>query len=126
MKSLAVLAIGAVLFLAGQPKVLAEIKVLVEHKDNEQATAAFKFKTIPPPSRTDAASQATFSIITGEADENGGPLDKLNDGKVPSEEDQPAENFFFNAGTPGGRLLLDLGKVLELKQVNTFSWHPNS
>jgi hypothetical protein len=126
MKSLAVLAIGAVLFLAGQLKVQAEIKVLVEHKDNEQATAAFKFKAIPPPSRTDAASQAKFSIITGEADENGGPLDKLNDGKVPSEEDQPAENFFFNAGTPGGRLLLDLGKVLELKQVNTYSWHPNS
>jgi hypothetical protein len=53
-------------------------------------------------------------------------MDKLHDGKLPGEEDQPGENFFFNAGTSGGRLRADLGRVIRLKQVNTYSWHPNA
>lgn len=47
-----------------------------------------------------------------------------HDGKLPSEEDQPAANFFFNAGTEGGRIVVDLGSVIDVKQVNTYSWHP--
>src|SRR5262249_13386242 len=42
------------------------------------------------------------------------------------EADEPGENFFFAAGTDGGRLLLDLGRPLEIKQVNTYSWHPGT
>src|SRR5438874_7050521 len=97
----------------------AEIKIVVNHNSDEAATAAFKFKDIPSPSKSDAAKSAKFSIVDGERDENGGELEKLNDGKTPAEEDEPAENFFFNAGTPGGQLLMDLGSVIELRQVNT-------
>jgi len=104
----------------------AEIRTLVEHNDNEHASAAFKFKSIASPSKTDAATKAKFSILDGEQDPNGGWLDKLHDGAVPTEEDQPSENFFFNAGTPGGRILVDLGSVIEIKAVNTYSWHPNT
>ncbi len=102
------------------------VKVLVAHNDNGHTNPEFKFDTVPPPSRTDAATQAKFTLADGEPDENGGGLDKLHDGKLPTESDQPAENFFFNAGTPGGRLVIDLGAALELKQVNTYSWHPNT
>jgi hypothetical protein len=126
MKISTLLSLTTSLVLLSGSAVLAEIKTVVDHNDNEHATAAFKFKNVPAPSSTDAATKATFTIVDGEKDENGGDLDKLHDGKVPTEEDQPAENFFFNAGTEGGRLQIDLGKVIEIKQVNTYSWHPNT
>src|SRR5882672_7735170 len=104
----------------------AEVKIVAEHNPNDSATPKFKFKNVPAPSKTDGATKAQFTIVDGERDENGGDLDKLHDGQLPTEEDQPAENFFFNAGTEGGRLLVDLGSALEIKQINTYSWHPNT
>jgi hypothetical protein len=104
----------------------AEIKVTVDHNDNEHAKPEFKFDHVPSPSDKDAATKAKFSIVDGERDPNGGELEVLNDGKLPKEEDEPAANFFFNAGTEGGRLGIDLGSVIDIKQVNTYSWHPNT
>src|SRR5262245_58064773 len=103
----------------------AEIKTTAEHNPNAAATPAFKFKSVPAPSRKDAGTRARFTLIAGERDNNGGDLDKLHDGALPSEEDQPGENFFFKAGTEGGRLLIDCGDSIEMKQVNTYSWHAN-
>ena len=104
----------------------AEIKVTTNHNSGDDAKPEFKFKQIPSPSATDAATKAKFTIVSGEADPAGGDVEKLNDGKVPTEEDQPEENFFFNAGTEGGRLLADFGKVINVKEVNTYSWHPST
>jgi len=104
----------------------AEIKPVVEHIANHAATADFKFKTIPAPAKDDAATKAKITLADGTKDDNGGDTDKLTDGKLPAEQDEPAENFFFNAGTPGGRLLVDLGSAVNVKQVNTYSWHPNT
>ena len=104
----------------------AEIKVTVAHNANDQATPEFKFKNVPSPSTNDAATEAKFTIVDGDKDENSGGLEKLHDGKLPTEEDQPAENFFFDAGTEGGRLLVDLGSAINIQQVNTYSWHPNT
>src|SRR5437899_6801566 len=117
---------AAILLFASALLCHGEIKTVVNHNPNESATSAFKLKEVPSPSKIDAAKDAKFTIIDGERDENGGDVEKLNDGKTPTEEDQPEENFFFNAGTPGGRLLVDLGKVIEVRQVNTYSWHPNT
>ena len=74
----------------------------------------------------DAGSTAQFEILTGRADPNSGGLAALNDGKLPREEDEPASNFFFAPGSPGGRLLATLPKAVEILSVNTFSWHPGS
>ena len=104
----------------------AAIEIVTDHNGIESATFDFKFRNAPQPSCNDAAAKATFTIIQGRRDRNGGNLNKLNDGKVPTEDDQPSENFFFNAGTEGGRLLVDLGDSIKLKQVNTYSWHPGS
>jgi hypothetical protein len=104
----------------------AEVKPVVEHNTNEQATPAFKFKNVPAPAKEDAATKAKITVVAGEQDPNGGTTAKLNDGKTPTEEDQPEENFFFNAGTEGGRLAIDLGSVINVKEVNTYSWHPNT
>jgi hypothetical protein len=104
----------------------AEAKPTVEYHDNSQATPEFKFKTIPSPAKDDAAAKAKISIVEGEKDPNGADTEALNDGTLPSEEDQPEKNFFFNAGTEGGRVALDLGSAINIKQVNTYSWHPNT
>jgi hypothetical protein len=104
----------------------AGVEITIGHNGNDEAAPEFRFKTIPAASATDAATTATFSIVEGTLDENSGGLEKLHDGKLPGEEDQPAENFFFQAGTSGGRLQVDLGSVIRIKQVNTYSWHPST
>jgi hypothetical protein len=78
------------------------------------------------PSRTDAANTAKVTILAGRQDRNGGDVDRLIDGKLPSDADQPDANFFFAAGTAGGRLRLDLEGAVEVKQLNTYSWHANT
>jgi hypothetical protein len=126
MKSctVSIIAVSTVLLLATFAQ--AQIKIVADRNSGESATAEFKFKNVPSPSRNDAATKAKFILVDGRRDSNGGDLAKLNDGKVPTEEDQPAENFFFSAGTDGGRLLVDLGGAIHIKQVNTYSWHPGT
>lgn len=117
--------IAAGILLAGLAA-QAEIKTTVDHIANDQAKPEFKFKNVPSPSTNDAATKAKFTIVDGEKDSAGGDVEKLNDGKLPSEEDQPDANFYFDAGTEGGRLQVDLGSVIAIKQVNTYSWHPST
>jgi hypothetical protein len=105
---------------------LAEVKIVADRNLNENARSDFKFKSVPSPSRSDAATKAKFTIVDGRRDRNGGNVDKLSDGRIPDEQDQPSENFFFNSGTEGGRLLVDLGRTMDIKQVNTYSWHPST
>src|ERR1043166_3773932 len=104
----------------------AEVKITVNHNSNDAASAAFKFKDVPSPPKSDAASLAKFTVLDGERDENGGTTEQPHDGKVPSEEDAPGDNFFFAAGSRGGWIRVDLGSVIEIRQVNTYSWHPNT
>ena len=101
-----------------------EVRVVIDHNDNEHATPNFAFQKVPSPARNDAASRALFTILSGQQDRNGGDLDKLHDGALPAEEDQPKENFFFNVGSEGGRIEIDLHSVIEIQQVNTYAWHP--
>jgi hypothetical protein len=101
--------------------VRGEVKVTFEH--NREATAAFAFKTIPAPLRNDLAANGKFTIVSGESDPNGSNLRALNDGRLPEEDDRPTRNFFFKAGDDGGRLQLDLGTVVAIKEINSYSWH---
>ncbi|MDX6306533.1 MAG: hypothetical protein QOI77_3502 [Blastocatellia bacterium] len=104
----------------------AQVKVTFDHNPNAAATRAFKFKNVPSPAKDDAATKAKLLLVEGEADANGADLNALTDGALPTEEDQPAANFFWNAGTGGGRFQMDLGNMIEIAQVNTYSWHPNT
>ncbi|MHB1034152.1 MAG: basic secretory protein-like protein [Pirellulales bacterium] len=120
-------------FVAGASIVLlfaavshAEVQTVVESNGSDTATPAFKFKNVPAPSRTDAATTAKFTVVDGRRDSNGGDVETLRDGRVPGDEDQPAENFFFGAGSEGGRLLVDLGAITEVRTVNTYSWHSST
>lgn len=105
----------------------AEIYVVSERNDSaDAATRAFKFKNVPAPLRTDAATNAKFAIVDGRRDRNGGNVDALHDGRLPNDEDQPSDNFFFDVRADGGQLLIDLGAVVEVRRVSSYSWHPNS
>ena len=83
----------------------------------------FRFENVPAPRREDAAAKGKFTIVDGEADSNGAGVNALNDGRLPTSEDQPNRNFFFRAQSQGGRLLLDLGRTVAIKEINTYSWH---
>lgn len=120
MKSISRAVFGALFCLS--PLASAEVKIVSEHLDNEQAKPEFKLPTVPAARRSDAGGQAKFKLIDGERDGNGGDVRRLQDGMLPKEADQPSANFFLRGGD-GGRLLLDLGKEIEVKQVNTYSWH---
>ena len=103
-----------------------EVKVTVDYNSVATASAAFRFKTVPAPVKNDAGAGAVMTLVAGESDGNGADLAALTDGLVPKEEDEPAANFFFDAGTLGGRFRMDLGSVIGIDQVNTYSWHPNT
>jgi hypothetical protein len=98
-----------------------EVKVTFERA--KDASGDFKFEKVPAPRRGDVGAKATFTLIEGERDRSGGGLEKLRDGRLPRSADEPASNFFFRPGTDGGRILVDLGSAIELKEVNTYSWH---
>lgn len=104
----------------------SQVKVAVDYNNNAAATKEFRFKTVPAPVKDDAAAKAKLTLVDGEMDPNGDDLGALTDGLLPTEEDQPSANFFFNAGTLGGRFRMDLGSMIEIAQVNSYSWHPNT
>jgi hypothetical protein len=104
----------------------AQVKIAVDRNSNATATSAFKFKNASPPAKDDAASTAKLMLLDGDVDPNGADLNGLIDGLAPTAEDQPGANFFFSAGTGGGRFRIDLGKAIEIAQVNTYSWHPGN
>ena len=95
---------------------------VVSERAAVSASPPFRFRDVPAPSDTDAANAATFSILAGERDGNGGRLSVLNDGRVPTDSDQPDASFFFGRGL-SGRILVDLGERRDVRQVNTYSWH---
>ncbi|HEX6045394.1 MAG TPA: hypothetical protein VFZ22_12965 [Pyrinomonadaceae bacterium] len=102
----------------------AQVTVTIDH--NPAGAANFKFTRVPSPAKDDAGAAAKWLLLVGELDANGAGLTALNDGLLPTRQDQPAANLFFIAGSSGGRFRMDLGKLVEIAQVNTYSWHPNS
>ncbi|MBN2130909.1 MAG: hypothetical protein JW741_15515, partial [Sedimentisphaerales bacterium] len=126
MKTHRVITVSAFVVLIAASALSAEIEIVVDHHGDESLASGFAFKNVPAPSQSDAAQKATFTLVDGRRDRNGGDLATLHNGRVPTDEDQPGENFFFAAGTDGGRVLVDLGKPIEIKQINTYSWHPST
>jgi hypothetical protein len=104
----------------------AQPKIVIDHNTGAEATAKFKFKNVPSPARDDAGANASLTIVDAEPDPNSAELSALVDGLLPDAEDQPRKNFFLNSGGGGGRLRMDLGSVIEIAQVNSYSWHSDA
>lgn len=100
--------------------------VMVDHNTGKDATHAFKFARVPSPVADDAAAKAKIVLVDGDADPNSGSVGAINDGLWPRDEDEPGANFFFDAGTGGGRFVIDLTKRLDIAQINSYSWHPDT
>ncbi len=114
---------GCLLLSSLHSAIHAEIKVSTGQSEEN---SGFTFQSVSVPSDNDAATNATFEIVSGSVDSNGGDLDVLHDGRVPASDDQPGRNFFFRAGTNGGRIRIDLGSVIDVKEVSSYSWHSSS
>ncbi len=104
----------------------AQTKITIDHNIGAAINAEFKFKSVPSPSRTDAATNARVLIVDGEADGNSAGVNAQIDGVLPTSDDQPRRNFFFAAGSGGARILFDLKRVIDIAQINSYSWHPGS
>src|SRR5437016_13682403 len=50
----------------------------------------------------------------------------LHDGKLPAGADRPDQNVFFKNGTDGGMVRVDLGEVISIRAVDTYSCHPSN
>src|SRR5688572_22948584 len=85
----------------------AGVGVAWERVEASDATEKFEFPTISRPLKNDSARDAIFTVISGTPQPGGGEISKLNDGRVPGDEDEPAENFFFVHGSRGGRVRVD-------------------
>ena len=104
----------------------AQVQITVDHNTGAAATSEFKFKRVPSPARDDAGSRAQLALVDGSIDPGGASLMALIDGLLPTSEDEPGGNFFFNARSFGGRFRIDLGSAIEIAQVNSYSWHQSA
>lgn len=102
---------------------LGDTEVFVESSED---TTHFQFETIAPPAINDIGATAKWNILAGRVDANSGPIDRLNDGRIPASADDPAGNFFFAAGTADGLITVDLQQVVDVTQIVTYSWHTDS
>jgi hypothetical protein len=94
--------------------------------DHQTDATDFTFPSLPSPAANDAAQGLLFEVVDGQLDPNGGGLAVLTDGRIPDNQDHPRANLFFQAGTDGGRLHLDLGRNVNTAAIHTYSWHANT
>ena len=108
----------------GQRQVMTRI-------EQGSGTAAFQFPTIEPPRSNDLADQAVgradIQVIRGKLNfkpggGTSGPASVLLDGAGQSKQNAPMESAFFDDNTSGS-LLVDLGQVVSVHKVNSYSWH---
>ncbi|OYP34917.1 basic secretory protein-like protein [Rhodopirellula sp. MGV] len=99
-------------------------ETVLGHHANGAAKADFSFDNIAAPSSTDAGNLAKVRLLGGQMDSNSPGPECLFDGEVPTDADQPNRNFFFSGGR-GGRILVDLGKDIDIKEIRSYSWHPD-
>ena len=104
----------------------AGVTIVVDRNMGDAATPQFRFAHVPSPSRDDAATNARVELIAGHIDRGSPGLAAINDGRVPADWDEPGSNLFFAPGTWGGRVRIDLGAVVPVAQINSYSWHPDS
>jgi hypothetical protein len=77
-----------------------------------------------PGNQKDVA-RAVISVVDGTPDGNcGRAAIYLSKARLPDGPDEPRDSFFFADGTDGGRLRIDLGSPVPVRQLDTYSWHP--
>ena len=98
--------------------------VMAEKLPRDQATPSFEFARVPRPCSSDAAHGASVNAFAGHVPQ-GVRVAALTDGALPGDENQPAANFYFD-GTMTGRFVIDLGRSVSVRQINSYSWHTDN
>jgi hypothetical protein len=114
------------LFVLVTTDAFAQAVVTVDRNTGAAATPAFKFTRVPSPVTDDAGAKAKLVLVDGDMDPNAGSFSAINDGLLPRDEDEPGANFFFDAGTGGGRFVMQFAAAIDIARVHTYSWHPNT
>jgi len=107
-----------------------QVTVRIERGDE---TPDFRLATIEPPSDADYADAAQGQTRVSLPDEklfvsgsypmsSSGPIERLVDGRAQGTADAPLESVFFEEHSRG-MFLFDLGQVVTVRKVNSFSWH---
>jgi hypothetical protein len=100
--------------------------IRVDHLTPDQASTSAPYKTVPPPSADDAATTANISVVDGTLPAGPDPVHCLNDGQMPTSQDERDQNFRFAMGTLEGRVRFDLGHVVPISEINSYSWHSDT
>lgn len=103
----------------GAPRVIVRI-------EPGEGTPAFRFPTIEPPSAHDFADaswgRARIRVLRGHLHSGGAQVETLLNGRGQSNADAPAESLFFEQDQ-SGLILIDLGRIVDVTKINTYSWH---
>lgn len=116
----------SLILFAASVAVNAQTKITIDHNTGAAINAEWKFKSVPSPAKSDAATNARLLVVDGPVDGNSAGVEALTDGIFPNSDDQPRRNFFIAPGSGGARVLMDLGKITNVAQINSYSWHPGS
>jgi hypothetical protein len=109
----------------GSHKILTRI-------ESGDGTEQFRFPTISPPSKEDIANQskggARITVPQGKLRtlRSSTPNPSvLIDGRGQTKQDSPLESLFFENGRYGS-LLMDLGRAVSIRKINSYSWHQHN
>lgn len=117
-KFLPILGISGLLATA----VFAGVTVTIEQIN--PANPAWNFKTIPRPSKSDIAADASVSMAGNQFESVGADGAALVNGILPTDSlDLEEEAMLSNANTEDGSLVIDLGRVQPVAAVASYSWH---
>jgi hypothetical protein len=104
----------------------AGLQVIGENVNSTVAMAEAGYNRVPPPSRDDAATNATFLSIDGVPVLPDNSVDRLHDGHIQVSADDVNNSFFYQVNTLEGRLRIDLGRSIPIAAINTYSWHKDA
>ena len=109
----------------GSHKILTRI-------ESGDGTEQFRFPTISSPSKEDIADQskggARITVPQGKirtARSSTPNPSVLIDGRGQTKQDSPRESLFFENGRYGS-LLMDLGRAVSIRKINSYSWHQHN
>jgi len=109
----------------GSHKILTRI-------ESGDGTENFRFPTISSPSKEDIADQSKggtrISVPQGKlrTPRSSTPNPSvLIDGRGQTKQDSPRESLFFENGRYGS-LLMDLGRAVSIRKINSYSWHQHN
>ena len=106
-------------------------KILTRIESGDE-TDQFRFPTISKPSTDDLADQSKggSQITVPQGKLRTRPSFSPNpnvliDGKGQSKQDSPQESLFFEHGSFGS-ILMDLGRAVSIRKINSYSWHQHN